>query len=254
MTPPLRARLHQYRLTVAEFALLTAMCEHRSDGSAVWASVTRLAAYSKLSERTVQALLRRFCARGILSQRAPGNAAKQRPATYRINEAALEEDPRMAPYRSTGQEQLPGIQIPAVPGEVIPDLVQPLHQGYSEDTLVQPLHQAGAAAAPNSRLILENHPPFQNLPTKSEAKAFRPVSSVEKRYSPEIGDAIDYRNLCKARDDLNLRLSHGWGSELSEKQLYELQCVKARLMVSRALELERRATEWPEGSAPEGSA
>jgi hypothetical protein len=29
MTPPLRARLHWYKLTSAEFALLTAMCEHR---------------------------------------------------------------------------------------------------------------------------------------------------------------------------------------------------------------------------------
>jgi hypothetical protein len=121
MTPPLRARLHWYKLTAAEFALLTAMCEHRSDGSTVWASVARLAAYSKMDERTVQRLIRGLCARGILSQLAPGNVAKRMPATYRINEAALEDDPRMAPYRSTGQESLPGITLAAIPGEAILD-------------------------------------------------------------------------------------------------------------------------------------
>ena len=144
MTPPLRARLHWYKLTSAEFALLTAMCEHRSDGSTVWASVARLAAYSKLSERTVQSLIRGFCDGGVLSQLAPGNAAKCRPSTYRINEAALQEDPKMAIYRNTGQVQLPGIPLTAVPGEPIPDVAQ-------LDTLVQPLHQPGAAIAPNSR-------------------------------------------------------------------------------------------------------
>jgi len=121
VTPPLRARLHWYRLTSAEFALLTAMCEHRSDGSTVWASVARLAAYSKLDERTVQRLIRGFCARGILSQLAPGNVAKRMPATYRVNEAALEEDSKMAPYRDTGQELLPGITLAAIPGEPIAD-------------------------------------------------------------------------------------------------------------------------------------
>src|SRR5437870_1860285 len=141
--PPLRARLHWYRLSASEFALLTAMCEQRSDGSTVWASIARLAAYSKLDERTVQRLIRGFCARGILSQLAPGNAAKRMPATYRVNEAALEEDPRMVPYRSTGQDQLPGIPRPAVPGEPIPDneLVASCH-------LAAPCHQSGGTMSP----------------------------------------------------------------------------------------------------------
>jgi hypothetical protein len=149
-----------YRLTVAEFSLLTAMCEHRSDGSTVWASVARLAAYSKLDERTVQRLIRGFCARGILSQLAPGNAAKRMPATYRVNEQALEEDPKMAPYRSTGQEQLPGIPLAAIPREPIstPPLVAPCH-------LVTPRHQSDGTVSPDSRNDSRSttlpSPPFQ---------------------------------------------------------------------------------------------
>jgi hypothetical protein len=174
MTPPLRARLHWYKLTAAELALLTAMCEHRSDGSTVWPSIARLSAYSKLDERTVQRLIRGFCARGILSQLAPGNAAKRMPATYRINEQALEEDPKMRPYRSTGQEQLPGIPVAAIPGQPIPEpLVAPRHQ-------VTPRHQSGGTMSPNSRKDSRSttlpNPPFQggdSFPTSTSKENAR---------------------------------------------------------------------------------
>jgi hypothetical protein len=179
MIPPLRARLHWYRLSAAEFALLTAMCEHRSDGSTVWASVARLAAYAKLDERTVQRLIRGFCARGILSQLASGNAAKRMPATYRINEQALEEDPRMAPYRNTGQEKLPGIPLAAVPGESIPDreLVAPCHQ-------MTPRHQSGGTMSPDSRIdsgsTTHPNPPFQggNFALASTSKEKTPRARI----------------------------------------------------------------------------
>jgi hypothetical protein len=137
--PPLRARLHWYRLSVAEFALLTAMCEHCSDGSTIWASIPRLAAYSKLSERKVQRLICHLCGRGILSQLAPANTARHRPVTYRINEPAFQDDPRMAAYR-TCQKQLPGIPHTPVPGEPIPDR-----------HLVSSGHQSGVQQTPDSK-------------------------------------------------------------------------------------------------------
>jgi DNA-binding PadR family transcriptional regulator len=96
--PPLRARLHWYRLSAPQFLVLTAMCEAKSDGSTIWVSVERLAAYSKLSERTVQRVLRSLQRRGILTELAPANSSR-RPATYRINEAALQGDPRVTRYR-----------------------------------------------------------------------------------------------------------------------------------------------------------
>jgi hypothetical protein len=152
--PPLRARLHWYQLSASELSLLTAMCEHCSDGSTIWASIARLAAYSKLSERNVQRLVRGLCGRGILTQLAPSSTAKRRPTTYRINEAALQDDQRMVPYRAY-QQQLPAIRRPAVPGEPIPDatLVTPRHQ--SCDMLspqpMTPCHPSGDTASPNSK-------------------------------------------------------------------------------------------------------
>jgi hypothetical protein len=114
----LRERLHFYNLDVYEFAVLSAMCSHDWYGRTVWASVPRLAAYSKLSERKVQYLIRALRKRGILSELAPGSSADHRTVTYQINEEAFEADPRMSPYLDT-QLQLPGIRRPAVPGEPI---------------------------------------------------------------------------------------------------------------------------------------
>jgi hypothetical protein len=153
-------------LSASEFSLLTAMCEHCSDGSTIWAAIPRLAAYSKLSERNVQLLIRSFCSRGILSQLAPANTAKRRPTTYRINESALVDDPRMTLYRMS-QKKLPGIHIPPIPGEPVaePNLVKPLHQ--SDETiapnLVKPLHQSGETSAPDSKSL--DSKPLDSKPT-----------------------------------------------------------------------------------------
>jgi hypothetical protein len=151
--PPLRARLHWYRLTPAEFVLLTAMCEHCSDGSVVWAAVPRLAAYAKLSERKVQYLIRALCGRGVLSQLAPPNGARRRPATYLINEAALEDDPRMAPYH-VRQQRLPSSLPPSASGEPIAaDPVHGVHPSDADDAPhpVHSVHQSGAQPAPDSK-------------------------------------------------------------------------------------------------------
>lgn len=126
--PPLRARLHWYQLSAAEFTLLTAMCEACSDGSVVFAAIPRLAAYARLSPRHVRRLIhgyidkrtgnrvKGFLERGILTQlAAPGS--RKRTATYRINEDALHPAPTMRPYLSeAAQQKLPGILKPAKVG------------------------------------------------------------------------------------------------------------------------------------------
>ncbi len=227
MTPPFRARLHWYKISPSELCLLTAMLEHNSDGSEVRPSVTRLAAYSKLDERTVQRLIRELCGRGILSQLAKGNAARRRPSIYRINEQAFEEDPKMLKYRRTGQEQLPGIPAAADAVENSPDLVAWCHQ-------------SGGVVSPDSKAIYS--PPFKNKPYQEQGKALRPTVPVE------IGDRIDYRRLAKKREELTLKLNNGWGQNLTDDQIEQIVCARAGLFVSDARELEARALQLP---APE---
>lgn len=102
------------------------MYEHCSDGSVVWASLPRLARYSKLSRKTVQRALHGdprnrkpgLMARGIVTQLASANRGKKRPATYRINADALAEDSQMDRYKNR-QLTLPGIRRAAAPGEPI---------------------------------------------------------------------------------------------------------------------------------------
>jgi hypothetical protein len=125
--PPLRARLHRYKLTTDEFALLTAMCEHSSDGSVIRPSIARLAAYAKLKVRQVQRLIHGYevgrghvpglIERGILTQLA---AKTRKPAIYRLNEEALLLDPRMRIYLGEeDQPLLPGILKPGKKGAPI---------------------------------------------------------------------------------------------------------------------------------------
>src|SRR5690348_11317643 len=123
--PPLHARLHWYKLSAAEFAVLKAMIEHCWDGRVLWPSIPRIAAYSKLSVKQVQRVLHGWdqtrkdkktgewvivkhnpglVARGILTLVQPAVPERRKSATYQLNEAALELDPRMKPYLSEDQQ------------------------------------------------------------------------------------------------------------------------------------------------------
>jgi hypothetical protein len=124
--PPLRARLFWYLLTPSELLLLLVMAEHSSDGSCVKASRKRLAAYSGLSPTHIDRLIDGYddtrtgrhhlglVERGILSEQSrysgdrPGS--KRRTYIYRINEEAVELDPKMRPYLpNLEQFELPGL-------------------------------------------------------------------------------------------------------------------------------------------------
>jgi hypothetical protein len=129
--PPLRGRLSRYVLTKSERALLVAMCEQCSDGSCIWASVETLAIYSDLSPRHIWNLIHGrdrdgrhipgLLERGILTELAPAKGwPDPRPATYRINEAALDVKPEVrSRLEARSQMTLPGIRRPSVPGEPV---------------------------------------------------------------------------------------------------------------------------------------
>lgn len=137
---PFKARLHWYRYEdPQELPLLIAMLEHDSTGQHIDASRQRLAAYAKLSLRTVDYLLygrpasrnghkakRGLIARAVVTEKNPANAKNRRqPAQYRINEEALELDPRMKPEWIKGHPQLPMFEAkpkkPFVPAIVSDD-------------------------------------------------------------------------------------------------------------------------------------
>jgi hypothetical protein len=117
------------------------MVEHCWDGSVLWPSLARISAYSKLSLKQVKRVIRGWdekkrdpetkawivvrrhrglVERGILTEIAPFSKRDQRPTTYRLNEAALSVDPKMVPYiREEDQQELPGIDLSAIPGKPI---------------------------------------------------------------------------------------------------------------------------------------
>jgi hypothetical protein len=163
------------------------MCEHCSDGSVIWASIARLAAYAKLSERYVTRLLHELSSRGILTELAPANTSKRKPTTWRINEDALEEDPLVARYRSS-QQTLPGIRRPPIPGEPIPHhaemlpqnlvLVNPVHQSGdpSSPVLLNPVHQSSELGSPDpkafdSKSFFDPKPLIQKLEREKNEKS-----------------------------------------------------------------------------------
>ena len=121
------------------------MREHSSDGQHVFPSRERLAAYAKLSTKTVHRLLygyvdkrsgkrhRGLCERGIVSELAKPRRFRN-SAKYRINVDALSADPRVTPHLERDRERaaqmkLPGIvksPKPGIPQQPISDMPSPM--------------------------------------------------------------------------------------------------------------------------------
>jgi hypothetical protein len=184
------------------------MCEHCSDGSSCRASIVRYAAYSKLSERKVQYILRSLCKRGILTQLAKGNPAGRRPATYRINEEAMEDDPRWqfsidsqgrrAAEYCTLQQSLPGIARPWDPK--IPDPptgaqrapVQDVRQPGAQDlhTLVHGVRQSGAQRAPDSKAFDPRTTNSRTVDSKARGDSKPPLPPKQLSLLSDLAEAM----------------------------------------------------------------
>lgn len=106
---PLRAKLYRYQLTHTELATLQAMLEGNSTGEFNFLGLNRVAAFSKLSRKTIQNTINGRWDRkgkrvlGLIEKRvlvviAPSNAASRKPTTYRIQLEALKPDPRVEKY------------------------------------------------------------------------------------------------------------------------------------------------------------
>lgn len=128
---PLYERLGWYLWeSPEEFAVARAMVEYCADGSTIWPSVASVARGSRLSRTTVQRQkngwrgdskhrpVRGLIPAGVLIEIAPASPRHNRPATYRLNEAALELDPLMRSIlEREAQMTLAGVRRRPAPGE-----------------------------------------------------------------------------------------------------------------------------------------
>jgi hypothetical protein len=80
------------------------------------------------------------------------------------------------------------------------------------------------------------------------------VVASSSKYDPAIGLAKDWRKWTEAKAKLELKLSNGWGSELSQEELFEHQCVLAGVTAEVGLKLAERALKRPSPEKQEASA
>ena len=232
---PLHERITWYQWdSPDEQSLVRAMVEHCSDGSILWAAVPRLAAYSKLSRRHIQHLLhglkaepagrigrkakRGLVERCVLTLLAPASPKRNRPATYRLNEGALQLDPRMESIlEREAQIPLLGVHRAASPGEpVIPaSSPQPAKQvgpaslpprahralGLEETAAQQPFtqptllsvdsraHRASASRTADARLARTVHDPRAHRAPElnDDSKVPTPTASLKSSLSSAAG-------------------------------------------------------------------
>jgi len=220
------------------------MCEHSSNGTRCSADPKRIAAYCKVSESTVWNVIAGYenvrtgervkglLERGILTQLAPGNWAKRKCATYRINEAAMHLDPRMKPYLNDAPEELgveaqatlPGIRRPwepkiqDAPADSPAPLVQPLDQSAKPTDptvglhwsngwvqLVQPLGSTGPTVGLDSISIDSN--PIDSKPSDSSGGVRNSLHTVPQNPTtqPLSGQVHEIASLYpKIRDAFHL--------------------------------------------------
>lgn len=69
--------------------------------------------------------------------------------------------------------------------------------------------------------------------------------SKEKDFSQSDFDARDLRELAKARKALEVKLHGGWGSNLTDEEIWEQQCILAGISVQQAEEVLERAKKRP---------
>jgi uncharacterized protein YdaU (DUF1376 family) len=80
------------------------------------------------------------------------------------------------------------------------------------------------------------------------------VHSKEKGFTQSDFDARDLRKLAKAREHLELKISNGWGSNLTNEEIWEHQCILAGISVRQGEEVLERAKKRPQVQTLEASA
>jgi hypothetical protein len=93
----------------------------------------------------------------------------------------------------------------------------------------------------DSGFSFSNPPPVKRTLSTLEENARAREARGKPKYDAAVGLQIDWRKWCKARNELQLKLSSGWGAELSDEQLFHEQCVLAGVTAEVGRELANRA-------------
>jgi hypothetical protein len=136
---------------------------------------------------------------------------------------------------------------------------------YSKQVAVQtavPIAVPRSDSDSGSDSAFKNPPPSKTtLSTlKENARAREPrgvpneAPTSPGKYDPAVGLSIDFRKWIKARDELELKLAHGWGSELSQEELFQEQCMLAGVTAEVGWQLTERALKMPPSERLEASA
>jgi hypothetical protein len=88
--------------------------------------------------------------------------------------------------------------------------------------------------------------PHHTSPQSPPPSEISVVHSKEKSYSQADFDARDLRKLAQARDELQLKLSNGWGSKLTAAEIWEHQCALAGVSRQQADEVIERTKKRPQ--------
>jgi hypothetical protein len=127
-----------------------------------------------------------------------------------------------------GTSTVPAPEIPT-PAALIPDSLIP------DSPIFDPL-----IPSPNLKQPLSKEASFV-----SEENARASEARGRPSYDTSVGLQIDWRKWCKAQRELQLKLSQGWGAELTDEQVFQEQCVLAGVTADVGRELANRALGAP---------
>ena len=102
--------------------------------------------------------------------------------------------------------------------------------------------KSNVLARPETEAETETDPP---LLKESVFNSKENARARNKTYGDRDFLERDLRSLTKAREKIELKLSNGWGNNLTDDQIFEEQCIEAGLTVRRAEEVSKCALQWP---------
>jgi uncharacterized protein YdaU (DUF1376 family) len=99
----------------------------------------------------------------------------------------------------------------------------------------------------DSDFVFKNPPPSKTTVSTLEENARAREAHRRPKYDRAVGDRIDWRKYCAAREQVQLKLNHG--ARMSAAEILQEQCALSGISTERALDLERQMLALPPGAS-----